>query len=450
MTTSDSNVYGGGWIRDSTLVNNIRKAGRDIKYYSTFCKVYSDEAVRCDGLYFKLRDVLLAHNVPKYYDLPAFPEFESPFRNVSYAEKLSLGKFSMDSFNLERFSKKIRSNFDMLVFQFIPRDVKEKKEYEILRSLEFGADGKLRREVMSFENRLKKDNIRLLNTTSLLWSKVSSDIKENLGIIDVATIQGYDMIYSVYKDEYKKEIESLLRENVKNTDGFIGISEYYSRKASSDLKIPLKKINVIYNGINLEKYRPVDVKRDKRFIITFLGRMDIKKGGLNLIVAAKHLIDAGYTNFSVNIVGSIDRRDSEYIAILQNYISLFKLSNVIEIKTDVTLDEKINILNKSDVLVYPTLFPEPFGLVPIEAMACGTPVILPDHGAFPEIIRETKGGLLFRSNDTYDLAKKIIILMESEDKRMELSKDGLEAVRQKFGAKLMADKVLKVYDDMLD
>ncbi|MEA3229662.1 MAG: glycosyltransferase family 4 protein [archaeon] len=442
MTTSDFNMYGGGWIRDATLVNNIRLLGRPINFYSTFYKPFSDDSVECDGLYFKVRDVLLAHNIPKYYNLPAFPEFENPLKNIPY-----LNNISIDSFNFDVFSKKIRKNFDSLIFDLIPFDVKQKQEFEVLKSLEQGIDGKLKREVMSFKNRLVKDKVRLLNTSSLLWSKVSSDIKKNTGLVDVATIQGYDMIYTSYRDEYRKEIVSMLKENVKSTDSFIAISKYYAGKASSDLDIPLKNIHVIYNGIDTEKYKLATVKKDtKCFMITYLGRIDPKKGLINLVVAAKHMVDGGHKNFRINVIGSFDRRDSSYINMVQQYISLLKIGGIFDVRLNVSLKEKIKILNISDVVVYPTLYPEPFGLVPIEAMACGTPVVLPEHGAFPEIIKETGGGLLFRPNDSYDLSEKLIALMEDRDMLQELSADGLKAVRDKFNARLMAEKVLKVYD----
>ncbi len=450
MTTSDSNVYGGGWIRDSTLVNNLRQIGCNIRFYSTFCNVFSDDTVKCDGVYFKLRDVLLAHNIPKYYDLPAFPEFENPLKNMPYLGNFNLGKINMDTFNLEHFSKKVQNNIDFFALQLVPRDVKQKKEFEILMSMERGIDGKLKREVVSFANRIKRDRIELLNVCSLHWSRVSSDIKNLTGIVDVATIQGYDMIYSFYKEDYRKEIESILHENVEGVDSFIGVSKYYSQKASSDLGIPLKKINVIYNGVDVEKYRPVTVNKDNCFTITYLGRIDTKKGVINLVLAVKHLVDEGYGNFKINIVGSIDRRDSAYINVVKAYISLFKMDKLFDLEYNITLKEKVELFNKSDVIVYPTAFPEPFGLVPVEAMACGTPVVVPDHGAFPEIIKETKGGLLFRPNDSYDLAKKIIVLMEDKNKLKELSENGLRNVKEKFGAKLMAERALEVYENLLN
>ena len=244
------------------------------------------------------------------------------------------------------------------------------------------------------------------------------------------------------------QILYLLRQDVKKTDAFIAISNYYAKKASSELKIPMKKMNVVYNGIDIGKYRPVDVRKDSGvFIITYLGRISIEKGIVNLIIAAKHLLDCGYKHFRVNLVGDVS---IEYLASINAYISLFKMNRFFTVMSNISLQEKVELFNKSDIVVYPTAFPEPFGLVPVEAMACGTPVVVPDHGAFPEIIKETKGGLLFRPNDPYDLAKKIIMLMESKDKCEELSEDGLRNVREKFNAKLMAEKVLAVYDDMLD
>ncbi len=447
MTLGDLR-YGGTCIHDCTLVNNIRKTGTSIKLYSVFYDTYSDEKISNDGVYFKMRDVLLAHHIPRYYNLPVFSWPENPIKKIPYLNDINFSRRNSDASYIDSFSKNALKDLNSLLFRLVPANIKQRMAFEIFNSLEAGVDGKLRREILLFKNRLKKDKVELLNTCSVMWSRIVSDIKDELGMVNVATLQLYDIFYSSFSDEDKSKILYLLRQDVKKTDAFIAISNHYAKKASSELKIPMKKMNVVYNGIDIEKYRPVDVRKDSGvFTITYLGRISIEKGIVNLIIAAKHLIDCGYKHFRVNLVGDAT---IEYLASINAYISLFKMNRFFTVMSNISLQEKVELFNKSDIVVYPTAFPEPFGLVPVEAMACGTPVVVPDHGAFPEIIKETKGGLLFRPNDPYDLAKKIIMLMESKDKCEELSEDGLRNVREKFNAKLMAEKVLEVYDDMLD
>ena len=86
-----------------------------------------------------------------------------------------------------------------------------------------------------------------------------------------------------------------------------------------------------------------------------------------------------------------------------------KISNAgftdeVKIKTNLSRPEKIRFLKELSVFCVPARLPEAFGLYVIEAMAAGVPVVLPDHGSFPEIIKETKGGLLYWKDEPSGLS----------------------------------------------
>ena len=449
MTTSNYGSYGGGWIRDALLVSTLRKMNQDVFFYSTFFKPFIEDKVRLDGMFFSTREILLAHNMPKYYKLPLLPDIGYNINEMSsklpYLENIKLDKFKV--VDVEHITARIMNDLQGFLISIVPQDIRIDKEYEILNSILCGADGKLEREVRKLKVRARKNKIGLLNSSSVIWSKVTADVKDKEDLVDIATIQGYDMIFSDYAKDRKREILSKLRENVKQTDGFIAVSKYYAKRASSDLGISLKNIDVVYNGVDTCKYRPVRVSKDrKKFTIMFLGRIDLYKGLLTLVFAAKHMVDEGYDNFRICVTGSVSRNPS-YFYVIRDYISLFDMDDKFDIVFDVPQEKKIRMLNMSDVVVYPTVHPEPFGLVPVESMACG---MLPKHGAFTEIVKETKGGLLFRPNDSLDLAKKIIQLMEDKDLQGRLSEEGLSNVKSKFSAEVFARNVLNVYERFLD
>ena len=73
-------------------------------------------------------------------------------------------------------------------------------------------------------------------------------------------------------------------------------------------------------------------------------------------------------------------------------ISNAGFTNEVKIKTNLSRPEKIRFLKELSVFCVPARLPEAFGLYVIEAMAAGVPVVLPDHGSFPEIIEETREG----------------------------------------------------------
>ena len=99
---------------------------------------------------------------------------------------------------------------------------------------------------------------------------------------------------------------------------------------------------------------------------------------------------------------------------------------------------KFEFLRSLDLLAAPTPYREPKGLFAMEAMACGVPVVLPGHGAFPELIEATQGGLLHPAGDEAGLVAALERLADDHDTRKTMGQQGARAVRERLAAPLMA------------
>ncbi len=109
--------------------------------------------------------------------------------------------------------------------------------------------------------------------------------------------------------------------------------------------------------------------------------------------------------------------------------------------------KKVRFFHDIDVLSVPGGYHEPKGLYLLEAMACGVPVVQPNHGAFPEMIARTGGGVLATSEAGADVADAILELWKDPAKASALGRAGAEGVRRHYTVKHMADGVLKAYQD---
>jgi glycosyltransferase involved in cell wall biosynthesis len=119
--------------------------------------------------------------------------------------------------------------------------------------------------------------------------------------------------------------------------------------------------------------------------LLFLGRMSPDKGAHRAIAVAME------TGMPLKIAGKrSEPRERQY------FEELVKphLGNGIEYLGEVTHGEKVELLQNARVTLFPIEWEEPFGLVMIESMACGTPVIATRHGAVPEVIEHGRGGLI--------------------------------------------------------
>jgi len=85
-----------------------------------------------------------------------------------------------------------------------------------------------------------------------------------------------------------------------------------------------------------------------------------------------------------------------------------------------------------------------------EALANGVPCVQPRHGAFPEVLGRTGGGLLFEPNDADSLADQLLVLASDREAARHLGRQGAEGVRQHHSVARMADRALEVYANVLE
>ena len=108
------------------------------------------------------------------------------------------------------------------------------------------------------------------------------------------------------------------------------------------------------------------------------------------------------------------------------------------------------ILRSLDILSVPTTHREPKGLFVLEALAAGVPVVLPDHGVFPELVAATGGGCLAPPHDPSALAVSIAALLQDEPRRRRYAAAGRQAVHEHRHAEAMARATLAVIQKLGD
>jgi glycosyltransferase involved in cell wall biosynthesis len=201
---------------------------------------------------------------------------------------------------------------------------------------------------------------------------------------------------------------------------------------------------VVHNGISPNTNSMIK-KNEMEFKLALIGRIHKWKGHLLLIDAFKNLTQK-YRNISLYIVGSNVPGNDSFKIELNDKISEYKLNNkihFIEFCKDIS-----NIYNLMDIIIVPSINPEPFGMVTIEAMNHMRPVIASAHGGTLDIINDNEDGLLFEPNNSKDLEKKIALLIDNPEKRNKISKAGYEKVKSKFSVENYVTKITELYDQL--
>ncbi len=145
--------------------------------------------------------------------------------------------------------------------------------------------------------------------------------------------------------------------------------------------------HVIYNGIPVKRF---PFEEQKENYLLFLGRIMREKGVLDAIAVAKK------TNVPLVIAAKVDPVDRVFY---ESEVKPLIDGGIIRYVGEIDFDTKVEYLKKARCLLFPIRWEEPFGLVVIEALACGTPVIAYRRGSVPEIIEHGVNGYIVDSID---------------------------------------------------
>jgi glycosyltransferase involved in cell wall biosynthesis len=314
-----------------------------------------------------------------------------------------------------------------------------------------GDHGYQRKEIDKLADWLAADiKPQIINLTNVLLSGLAAPLKERLGIPIVASLQGDDVFLESLPTKFKAEALRLIAENAKHIDGYVATSRYYADFMAEYLKVPRERIDVVYPGIQLRGHGEGPRKAEGApATVGYFARICPEKGLHNLVEAFPLLQKRRSVPARLHISGYLGENQRPYLH--EQMKSLERAALAQHVEHVVTPDHagKIKFLRNLDLLSVPTTYREPKGLYILEAMANGVPVVQPRHGAFPEWIEATGGGVLVEPGDAEALAAGLHELLDDPERRRRLGEQGAEAVRSRFTAANMAQDSVTVYEKYL-
>ncbi|HYV93774.1 MAG TPA: glycosyltransferase family 4 protein [Chitinophagales bacterium] len=202
---------------------------------------------------------------------------------------------------------------------------------------------------------------------------------------------------------------------------------------SNNQRLPLKNVNwigTVYHGLPIDDLK---LQEGQGNYFAFLGRVSPEKGVDKSIDIAKR------TGIKIKIAAKIDKADQEFYE--KEIAPLFD-NPLVEYIGEISEHEKQDFLGNALALLFPINWPEPFGLVMIEAMATGTPVIAFRSGSVPEVIDDGVTGFVVSTVDG---------AFEAVSKLEQLNRKKIRGVFEaRFTAEIMAKNYLRFYETMID
>ena len=269
----------------------------------------------------------------------------------------------------------------------------------------------------------------------------------------------HDIVYKEWYKYFKKVID-----NINSVDGIYTLSNYM-RKYLSDYGIEKNKVEVIPGGIDREIFDVKRIKYDeieklrKRLgiskqerIIFYPSRIDPLKG-IDILIKSLDYINRKYS-VKLLLTGGPSLKDThlrlEEVINYEKRIKTIKNTNVIwgsEILGNINYQDLPALYYLSDITAIPSLS-EPFGMVALESMSMGTPVIASNTGGLKEIITDHFNGILITPGDYKELADAIIELIKNTQLHESISKSSYHTA-ERYSFNNIVKKIIAFYKKLL-
>jgi glycosyltransferase involved in cell wall biosynthesis len=421
IATGAANMYCGSCMHDNALAAGMKAAGEDVTLFPLYTPMRLDEE--------SVGERRIFYGGIKAYLMQKYPR---PF----FGRNLLLNVAGSQAI------LRLLPLFD------IGSAVDPVANAELTISMLKGESGNQRellREFVEWVKSAYKPDV--IHVTNALLIGVAREFKRALRVPITCGLHGEDIFLEGMPQPYQNEALAIIRERAADVDRFLAISAYYGEMFSNWVGLDRSKIEVAYPGIALDDYRDLtpDSSASRPLTIGFLARFVPEKGLHLLLDAFISLTRTGeFPNLRLLAGGYVSRAYQTYLDGIRKTIKENGLEGRVKLLGTLERPEKLNFFRQIDVFSVPAPYREPKGISILEALAAGVPVVQPDHGAYPEWINETQGGLLCRPHDSADLAEKLAVLLRDAELCRQLGQQGRRGIFEKFSAERMTASTLDI------
>lgn len=317
---------------------------------------------------------------------------------------------------------------------------------ELTISMLNGENGNQARELQELITWLKGERPDVISLSNALLVGMARQIKRELNVPVICSLQGEDIFLNAMPDGLRERAWNTTAERASDVDLFIAPSHYFAEFMRERLRLPANKIRVVYNGINLDGYgRTKSSDPNQPIMLGFFARMCREKGVDTIVDAFIELRKrASVPNLRLKIGGSCSPNDQKVVDEQKDKLHKAALEGAVEFYPNLSREQKLEFLHSLTLFSVPAMYGEAFGLYLIEAWAASVPVIQPRHAAFPELLKQTAGGILYDPQKPGALADAIQSLAFDPQKARELGESGRRAVTEKFQVKHLAQNIADI------
>ncbi|BBO33777.1 glycosyltransferase family 4 protein [Lacipirellula parvula] len=458
LAAGAAGMYCGSCLHDNTLAAALLKLGEDVILAPIYTPIRTDEVdVSEPRVFFGGINAYLQQKFPIFRRTPRW--LDGWLDNPKLLNLATKNAASVDASKLG----------DMTVSMLRGELGNQRKELEKL--------------VDWLVDEAKPDVVHLSNSMMLGLARL---IRQRGGPPIVCSLSGEDIFLEKLTPPHYEQARQLIRERAADVDAFVALNNYFADFMADYMSVPRERIEVIPHGLDLAGHgqrQPSANGAPRR--IGYFARICYDKGLHLLIDAAERLAKIplprregpgeGFPThpsstspnpsqqqqtphltsplggegptppFEIHAAGYLGGGDRAYLAEIEQRVARGPLAGRFTYHGELDRTEKIKFLQSLHVMAVPTVYRESKGLSILEALANAVPVVLPAHGAFPELLADTGGGVLHEPLSPDDLAAKLAAMLADSQAAAGFGERGRQAIVDRYQAETMARRTLELY-----
>ena len=414
ITAGAAGMFCGSCMHDNALARALTDLGHDVQLIPLYTPVRLDEpAAVSERLFFGGINVYLQQNIPLFRKLPAWFDrvFDQPWL-LKWASQKSV---------------KIRAQ----------------ELGELTVSMLRGVAGNQRKEVDRLVAWIVAEQPDAVIFTNALVAGAAPEIRRRWNCKLVVTFQGDDIFLNELAEPFQTQARAEMQRLGESVDVLLTNSNYYADHMAGLLRLPRDKFRIVPLGLDTRDFTAESPPaEDRPPTVGYLARLAPEKGLHQLADAFLRLrSQPGCEHARLRIAGWLGGHHREYAEQVLANLHAAAPGAVAHVG-EVDRRGKLEFLRSIDVLSVPTTYRDPKGLYVLEALAAGVPVVQPNHGAFPEVLQDTGGGVLVAPDDPTELAAALADMLRNPERRRQLAREGRAAVPARRNARAMAEQTL--------
>jgi glycogen(starch) synthase len=242
--------------------------------------------------------------------------------------------------------------------------------------------------------------------------------------------------------EAKIEKNSLIVSCLKSSNWVSAVSQAMLEDARKIVPEIENKSSLIYNGLPMPSIKPANYQFDEPILLC-IGRL-VPEKGFDLALEAFAYVHKVFPRARLLIAG-----DGICMADLKSQAKSLNIQEFVDFSGWIDPDKIMDLINQAVLVIVPSRWREPFGLIALQASQMARPVVASNVGGLPEVVVHTKTGFLYKNEDITELANYLIILLKNPDKAQQMGKEGRARAKSQFSIQRCVDSYNSLYNQIM-